>query len=262
RWADEIEDGSAKKPRRFVPFLGSGTGGSTALYGMVLERLFPRDFTPRQNFFGASGSSLPEAWPIRYEDLVPYYEAAERLYRVRGAPDPCRDSETTRLLSPLPLSGSGRELFEFFAAKGLHPYQLPAACEEVPDCRGCQGFLCEKSCKNDSVRVCLEPALAQYGARLLEECEVLRLEADRSHVTGVRCRWRGGELTLRAELVVLAAGALETPRILLDSVSPNWPAGLANDSGLVGRNLMRHFTDLYAVFSKDRSGTDRSRKQV
>ncbi len=110
--------------------------------------------------------------------------------------------------------------------------------------------------------MCLEPALGRYGARLLEQCEVLRLEADRDRVTGVLCRWRGRELTLRAETIVLAAGALESPRILLESVSPAWPAGLANDSGLVGRNLMRHYTALYAVFPKRQRRPDSSRKQI
>jgi len=110
--------------------------------------------------------------------------------------------------------------------------------------------------------MCLEPALVRYGARLLDQCEVLRLEADRDRVTGVLCRWHGRELTLRAETIVLAAGALESPRILLESVSPAWPAGLANDSGLVGRNLMRHYTDLYAVFPKRQRRPDSSRKQI
>ncbi len=263
RWSDEIEESSSGKRRRFIPFLGSGTGGSSALYGMVLERFFPQDFTPGRNFPESGDSSLPESWPIRYEDLAPYYEAAERLYRVRGGGDPCRSIESgTALLPPQPLNETSRELFDFFAAKGLHPYQPPSACEDVPDCRGCQGFLCEKSCKNDSVRMCLEPALDKYGARLLEQCEVLRLEADGDRVTGVVCRWRGQEVTLRADIVVLAAGALESPRILLESVSPAWPAGLANDSGLVGRNLMRHYTDLYAVFPKRQRRPDSSRKQV
>ena len=50
RCTDEIEDISGRSPKRFVPFIGSGTGGSSALYGMVCERFFARDFTPRRNF--------------------------------------------------------------------------------------------------------------------------------------------------------------------------------------------------------------------
>ncbi|EUA32873.1 hypothetical protein I553_9076 [Mycobacterium xenopi 4042] len=50
RSIDEIEDISWRLPRRFLPLIGSGTGGSSAIYGMVCERFFVRDFTPRQNF--------------------------------------------------------------------------------------------------------------------------------------------------------------------------------------------------------------------
>ncbi|MDA9982578.1 GMC family oxidoreductase, partial [Gammaproteobacteria bacterium] len=109
-------------------------------------------------------------------------------------------------------------------------------------------YLCGRNCKNDSGRICLEPALTRFGARLLDGCEVLRLEASRSKVTGVVCTHQGEELILRARKYVVAAGALETPRLLLSSVSSAWPNGLANDNGLVGKNLMRHYVDLYALF--------------
>jgi choline dehydrogenase-like flavoprotein len=66
-------------------------------------------------------------------------------------------------------------------------------------------------------------------------------------VTGLVCDWGGRRLRLEARLFVLAAGALSTPAILLQSVSSRWPNGVANGSGLVGRNLMRHFVDLYAL---------------
>jgi choline dehydrogenase-like flavoprotein len=248
RYPDEVADTSNSNVRRFIPFIGTGTGGSSALYGMALERFFPADFTPRRNYPDAGDSTLPDEWPFGYDDLRPYYEAAEKLYRVRGSPDPCRHGDLhTLLLPPPPLSAAAAELAEFLRGKGLHPYQLPKACEDVPDCLGCQGFLCPRECKNDSSRICLKPALAQYGAQLLDECEVLRFEATREAITGVRCSRRGEEFTLRARVVVLAAGALETPRLLLASSSPEWPQGLANNSGLVGRNLMRHFIDLYAI---------------
>ena len=83
---------------------------------------------------------------------------------------------------------------------------------------------------------------------MLDECEALRLEATRSRVTGVVCNWRGEQVCLRGEVIVLASGALGSPGLLLASASSLWPSGLANESGLVGRNLMRHFSDLYAIF--------------
>jgi choline dehydrogenase-like flavoprotein len=168
---------------------------------------------------------------------------------VRGERDPLRSEHFQLALLPSPaLSPTGHELTDFLQQNGLHPYRLPQACEFVPGCLGCQGYLCAKACKNDSARICLEPSLTQYGAALLDGCEVVRLEANREAVTKVVCVRDGIALTLEAEVVVLAAGALGTPKILLNSDSPEWPRGLANDSGLVGRHLMRHHIDLYAIF--------------
>lgn len=248
RYSDLIEDQSFSRSRTFIPFVGSGTGGSTALYGMALERFFPTDFQPRRNFPNANETTLPEEWPVSYAELAPYYEAAEKLYRVRGTPDPLRVSEQRgHLKAPPPLTPAGAELYDFFERKGLHPYRLPMACEFVPECECCQGYLCARGCKNDAANICLQPALAEYGAQLLDECEVTRLDATRTEVTGVACARHGESVILQGKIVVLAAGALETPSILLQSVSRDWPQGLANDSGMVGRNLMRHHIDLHLV---------------
>lgn len=100
----------------------------------------------------------------------------------------------------------------------------------------CQGFLDGHGRKNDAAQICLRPALARHGASLLDECTVLRLEAGRDAVKAVHCRWRGRSWRLRGRVVVLAAGALATPGLLLNSAAPRWPKGLANKSGLVGAN--------------------------
>ncbi len=263
RYADLIDDHSHSSPRSFVPFVGTGTGGSTALYGMALERFFPADFEPRRYHPGARETTLPEAWPIAYADLVPYYEAAERLYRVRGAVDPFRSGERRdHFMAPPALTPLGNEMFTHLAARGMHPYRLPMACEFVAGCECCQGYLCPKSCKNDATRICLEPALATMGAKLVDDCEVVRLEATRQEVTGVVCTWQGREVVLRSNIVILAAGALETPRLLLDSASAEWPQGLANESGLVGRNLMRHHIDLLVLPPKSKGLLDNRHKEL
>lgn len=80
RWTEEVEDLSDVRTRRFVPFVGLGTGGSTALYGMALERLFPVDFMPRHSYPAANESTLPEKWPITYPELLPYYEAGNVFF--------------------------------------------------------------------------------------------------------------------------------------------------------------------------------------
>jgi choline dehydrogenase-like flavoprotein len=262
RYQDPIEDRSTPRRQSFIPFIGAGAGGSTSLYGMALERFFPADFAPRAAFADNPETTAPESWPISYAALAPYYEAAERLFRVRGSADPLRaDGPREHLMTPPPLTPAAGELFAFFQQRQLHPYRLPMACEFVPGCAACQGYLCDRQCKNDANRICLQPALTEHGARLFDQCEVLRLEASRSDVTGVVCTWRGREITLRAKTVVLAAGALESPRILLRSASPEWPNGLANDSMQVGRNLMRHFIDLYLIEPKHKGEFDNRQKE-
>lgn len=251
---DRIHDVSGKHPRSFVPFIGAGAGGSTLLYSATLQRFFPEDFTPRKNYPQTKDSSIPDAWPISYAELEPYYEQAETLYRVRGVDDSTtRHGRPIRYNTLLPsLSKSGKELFDFFSKKGLHPYQLPVARENIEACGDCQGKLCTVNCKNDSGQICLKRAIEEYGAILVTECEVMRLEADKDKVTGVLCRYQGETMTISGTAIVLSAGALTTPYLLLSSTSDIWPQGLANRSGLVGKNLMRHFIDLYTVLPHEK----------
>lgn len=273
RFAQELEaagrnsqtviDRSCSSARQFTPFIGSGTGGSSALYGMALERFFPSDFGSRQGVDLGNGSSLAEPWPVSYDSLAPYYTSAEKLYRVRGTDDPLRTPRERgdRLRDSPPLTPGGEELFNFLQSRNVHPYRLPMACEFVPGCEGCQGYLCAKDCKNDSARICLTPALHQHGASLMEGCEVVALETSARRISTVVCHWKGQQLRLQSNNVILAAGALNTPRILLNSKSKEWPAGIANGSGLVGRNLMRHFIDLYLIQAEAATGADFENRQ-
>lgn len=259
---DVFEDVTKAKPKRFIPDLGSGTGGSSALYGMVLERLFPADFHPRGNHPDAGDATLPEAWPIGYEEFRPWYEAAERLYRVRGTADPLRPDEAVSLMPPPPLTEHNRELFEYLEGAGLHPYQLHLACEHLPECGNCQGFLCPAACRNDAARMCVGPALAHHHATLLTECRAVSIEASRTRAEAVVCRWEGRDIRVRGRTIVLAAGATATPALLLNSRSKDWPRGLANDSGMVGQNLMRHFIDLFVLFPKNKKPIEGQTKEL
>ncbi|MGZ8268679.1 MAG: FAD-dependent oxidoreductase [Burkholderiales bacterium] len=245
---DELTDDSGPRSSALVPYVGCGSGGSSALFGMVMERFLPVDFTPGDAFPDASGSSLPERWPIAFEDLRPWYVQAERLFRVRGTADPLRPDAAREALLPVPPpSPETAQLLDWLAQRGMHPYRSHKACEWVSGCKMCQGFMCASDCRNGAARICLEPATKQHGARLLTECAAVFLEADRRDVRQVRCAWRGQSFSVRAKLVVLAAGALMSPALLLNSRSEDWPDGLANESGLVGRNLMRHVIDLYVL---------------
>lgn len=211
----------------FVPFVGFGTGGSSGLYGMVLERRRPDDF---------------DGWPIGYGDLEPWYAEAERLYAVRGSVDPLRPREPGCEEPAVPLSPANQVLFNHLSRSGLHPYRLHLACQRIDGCGICQGYLCpsERRCKNDARVICLEPAIATGNARLLARTRVIGFEADGRRVRHAVLRDGTGEFRIGAKLFVLAAGALSTPRILLDS-------RIGGTSGLVGRRLMRHAIDLFVL---------------
>jgi choline dehydrogenase-like flavoprotein len=263
RSTDEIEDISGRMAKRYVPFIGSGTGGSSALYGMVCERFFARDFTPRQNFADPGDSTVPDAWPVSYEQMRPWYAEAEKLLGVRGQPDPLRpEAAEVNLPAAPPFSTDNQPLVDHLTGRGLHPYHLPMACDYTDNCSTCQTYLCPQSCKNDAARNGVQPAITEHGARLLAECRVVRLDADSSQVRSVICEHRTGMLTLKAEVVVLAAGALATPVLLLNSRCGDWPRGLANGSDWVGRNLMRHLLDPIEVWPQPGHQTLAANKEI
>ncbi|MEO8506157.1 MAG: GMC family oxidoreductase [Betaproteobacteria bacterium] len=248
RSIDDVDDMSTGRRKRRNPLLGSGGGGSSALYGMAAERLFAADFTPRAQYGDIGSATLPDAWPVSYDEMVPYYEAAERLYAVRGAPDPLRPGDGSQsLLAPAAMTDTNRALFDYFVQQRLHPYAQHSACARLPDCATCQGVRCPRACKRDAMNTCVAPAVAQHGAHVLDRTAVVRLEAGRTRVESVHCERDGVALALRARYIVLAAGALFTPAILIASAGAHWARGLANGSDQVGRNLMRHATLLFLL---------------
>ena len=229
-------------PAATRPPIGCGAGGSTALFGAVMDRFRPEDFTPRRFYSDVADTSLPEAWPVGYEDLAPYYDQAESLYRIRGTQDPL-GPKTADLREPPP--ASERELSVIAALKGagLNPYRFHYAMEQVPGCRGCAGTVCPRSCRNDAARMCLYPALDRHGAEILTNCRAIRLEESGRVVEKLVCEWNQRRIALRARVFILAANAFMTPALLQRSANDRFPSGLANSSGLVGRNLMLHATN-------------------
>ena len=229
--------------------IGAGTGGSTSVFGMVMDRLRPGDFTPRQFYPAASDSSLPDSWPIGYDKLAPFYEQAEKQFRVRGTLDPLGPRRSALLPPPEP---TARETAVSGALSdcGLHPYRIPYAQDRVEGCQGCAAMLCPRECRNDAARMCLRPAMQHHGAQLLTGCRVVRLEEQGRAIQSATCDWQGKRLAVRGRIFVLAANAFMTPDLLLRSANQNFPDGLANSSGLVGRNLMLHASDFLLVQSK------------
>lgn len=244
RYFDKIIDNTAK-----IPFLGSGTGGSSALYGMAMERFFPIDFEKRASSTNyINNSNLPsEGWPFKYDDLLPYYIQAEKLYAVKGIGDVLRGDEVYGYNTPPKILDVNKKIFDYLKSKSFSPYILPRASKFHKECLECQGFLCPKNCKIDSYTACIKPALINYNADLITECKVEKLIVKDDRVTTIKIIYNNKQMNIKGNVIILAAGALSTPMILLKSISKSYPNGLSNKSGLVGRNLMRHLIDMYVI---------------
>jgi choline dehydrogenase-like flavoprotein len=259
RWPLPLKGWTSFGHVEFFAPLGCGTGGSTALFGGQLERFAAGDFHPRRNFPDVRDANLPEAWPISYDELLPYYRRAEAHYGICGTPDPLNPDAEATLREPPPLSERDQFLFDSFTGLGLHPYRSHVGYHLIDNCGECFE-LCPQNCKSDAGSRCLVPALKNHGASILPECEVQELIADRTSVRAVRARWQGREIRIGAKVIVLGLGAFMTPVLLLNSTSPDWPAGLANSSGAVGRNLMLHTSDFLVVDqSEERSAVGPSK---
>jgi choline dehydrogenase-like flavoprotein len=236
-------------PKRFYAAVGCALGGSSIHYAAALERMAPTDF---DGLHTASGSTAP--WPVGFREFVPHYEAAEKLYRI---------SSESRHVVERRMSEWDLALMEQMRQNGLRPDPLHVAIRYDEQCRECIGRVCPRDCKSDARVACLEEALHQPQCEILEHCDVQTLEADKQSVRVVKARHQGCELELRASIVVLSAGALHTPQILLRSNNEFWPRGLANSSDQVGRNLMFHTSDIFALWAPRRlARRARQRKSI
>jgi choline dehydrogenase-like flavoprotein len=235
--------------QRFYAPIGCASGGTSIHYAAALERMSASDF---DGLHTASGSTSP--WPVSFEEFVPYYEAAEKLYGITGGSDALAEQR---------MSEWDRALMEQMRQNGLRPEPLHVAIRYDEQCKECIGRVCPRDCKSDARVACLEQALREPQCQILEHCDVQTLEADQERVRVVKALHRGRELELRAGIVVLSAGALHTPQILLRSRNELWPDGLANSSDQIGRNLMFHTTDIFALWAPRRIARQgRQRKSI
>jgi choline dehydrogenase-like flavoprotein len=237
----------------FHPGLHYCVGGNSKVYGAALFRLKERDFGEVVHQHGVS-----PAWPLGYDTFEPFYTEAEQLFAVHGqrGEDPLDPPASGPYPFP-PVSHEPRiqELAENFTKDGLHPFHLPLGIrlEEKNGkptntsicirCDAFDGFPCLLNGKADAQVMCVDPALAAYpNLELLTNAYVERLETNESGrtVTRVQVVRHGLSEQYSADIVVVACGALSSALLLLRSANDAHPHGLANGSGQVGRNYMRH----------------------
>lgn len=229
-------------------FYARTVGGSSVHFTANYWRFRPIDFQEASRLGGVPGTSLVD-WPITYEELEPYYTKVDWEVGVSGAPGP-DDPPRSRPYPhpPLPVKSSG-VLFERGArALGHRPFPAPMAILSEPrpgrnpcvHCGFCMGFGCEMNAKSSTLATMIPEAEATGRCEIRAECTVHRLElGEDGRVREVVYFDADGNVQAqRARAVVLSANGAETPRILLMSESSRFPDGLANGSGMVGRNLM------------------------
>ncbi|HEY2773970.1 MAG TPA: GMC family oxidoreductase [Candidatus Binatia bacterium] len=249
---------------RFEPGTHYAVGGNTKFYGAALIRMREADFGEVRHVDGVS-----PAWPIAYGDLESYYTRAEHLYHVHGlrGADPTEPPASAPYLHP-PISSEPRihEIREGMERLGHRPFPMPVGIqldEANPRasacirCNTCDGFPCLVRAKADAQVICVEPALEHENVRLLDRARVVRLETSVSgrEVTGVIVERDGHEETYRAGIVVSSCGAINSAALMLRSASDRHPAGLANRSGMVGRNYMSHVNSVFLAVSRHRHDT-------
>jgi choline dehydrogenase-like flavoprotein len=253
----------------FHPGLHYYVGGNSKVYGAALLRLREQDFGELRHVDGVS-----PAWPLGYDVFEPYYCEAETLFHVHGArgEDPTEPwSSRPYAYPPVLHEPRIQALHEALVREGLHPFHLPLGIklDQNPDgsattyspcirCDAFDGFPCAINAKADAQVICVDPALAAHpNFTLLTGAYAEKLVTDPGGrtVTGV-CVLREGRVEMySADIVVVACGALSSALLLLRSGNDRHPHGLANASGQVGRNYMRHNMSVLMALMKEPNNT-------
>jgi choline dehydrogenase-like flavoprotein len=242
----------------FQPGVHYFVGGASKMYGAALFRLRQEDFGERRHRDGIS-----PAWPLRYEDLEPYYTQAEQLYGVHGArgEDPTEPPASGSYPYP-PVSHEPRiqQLHDNLVKAGYHPFHAPAAImleenyrarSKCIRCDTCDGYPCLVHAKADAEVVAVRPALKHPNVTLVTQAEAVKLTTSPSgrEVTEVVVKRNGGTEIYKGSIVVVSAGAANSARLLLLSANDRHPNGLANGSDQVGRNYMFHNSQAVVALS-------------
>jgi len=250
--------------KEFQPQVHYFVGGATKLYGAALYRLRPEDFGEIRHVDGVS-----PAWPVSYDEFEPYYTKAEWLYEVRGihGADPTEGAWSKPYPFP-PVSHEPRiqDISDSLEQAGYHPFPAPCGIlidEEHPArslcirCAHCDGYPCFVHAKADAEIIAVRPLLKAPNVTLLTHAEAVKLETDPSGrtVTGVLVERDGNREVYEGDVVVVAAGASNSAKLLLASANDRHPNGLANGSDQVGRNYMFHNSKAVVALAKEANET-------
>ena len=239
-WTDERISGGDNPLEFGSNNSGRGVGGSTVHFTMVSLRMRPERFRARS----ALGYGLD--WPVSWEEMWRYYSQVEQALKIAGPLKyPWGPPRGRYPYRPHEVNGAGLVLARAAEKMGVKWAPTPLATISAPrgEAHPCvyRGF-CIAGCATNakqSVLITWIPRAIKAGAEIRDKAMVGRIEfGGDDRVKAVLYHRDGKWRRQKARNVVVAGYAIETPRLLLNSACPRFPDGLANSSGLVGRNLM------------------------
>lgn len=236
------------------PLMFAGVGGSTVLYAAHWVRFLPSDFRVR------SLDGVADDWPYTYEDLLPYYERIDLEVGTAGlVGDTAYPPGAPPPLPAHPITPIGRTVAEGMNKLGWHWWPAPNAIptRDYGNLKQCVRYgTCMSGCPNGSKAsfdLVSWPKALGHGARLVTGARVREITVDEAgRATGaIYVDREGRDRHQAADVVIVAANGVGTPRLLLHSTSSRFPDGLANSSGLVGKRLMMHpFATVTGLFDE------------
>lgn len=251
-WKDQRDaSGSSPVAQNFPDaptWLCKGLGGTTLHWSAECPRLAPYEFKALTTYGPIEGANLAD-WPVDYEEIEPFYIRAEKRIGVSGQNGiPHHKGSTLYQVMAL---GAERVGYTDYDPNGTAinpvPYDGRNACDQIGFCM--QG--CTSGAKWSTFNTEIPRAEATGRCEVRTHSMVVRIELDDAGRVSEVLYFDGrGELQRqKCRLLCVAGNAIETPRLLLNSESNRCPDGLANSSGMVGRNYMRHVTGyLYSHF--------------
>src|SRR5919204_5380314 len=240
-WEIEGEPYTVAPGSRFLWWRARMLGGRTNHWGRISLRFGPDDFK------GKSKDGLGDDWPITYDDVAPYYDRVDDLIGVFGSREGLRNHPDSKFLPP-----PKPRCYELLVKKASDklgvlciPSRLSILTKALPGRQACHYCgQCNRGCtvkaNFSSPDVLIAPARATGNLTLLTNAMAREVTVGSDGLaTGVSYidKRTGQDRHVRARIVVLAASACESARILLNSRSSKFPQGLANSSGSVGKYL-------------------------
>jgi len=245
----------------------NGVGGSKVHSGQLSWRQLPRTFETRSQLLAAGGeAAIPTGstiadWPLRYDELEPYYARVEDLYGISGQAgnlggtlDPRGNVFEGSRSGPFPLpplrpAGFTQLMHGAAEQLGWNPFPAAASIRSaeyhgMSACTYCGSCLyngCWTDAKGLPSSKLIPDAIAEHGLRAITGARVVRIDVDADgRASGVTYVLDGQEHSLSARAVVLGTFTYENTRLLLLSKGRAFPNGLANGTGQVGRHYMTH----------------------